>query len=137
MAALRKRAARKKAKRPPEPPRLNSPGLDRRASLGTKHECPECGAKFYDMNKPEPLCPRCGADPRSAVRTPPLRATAAIVAKPRAAGMDRYLDSETSRDARDAGVDDDDDLDLDVSSIDEDALDDIDDAFEDDDEDPD
>jgi hypothetical protein len=28
--------------------------------LGTKHECTECGAKFYDLNKPEPTCPKCG-----------------------------------------------------------------------------
>ena len=32
--------------------------------LGTKYECAECGAKFYDLGKPEPLCPRCGTDAR-------------------------------------------------------------------------
>lgn len=31
------------------------------ADLGKKHECSECGAKFYDLGKPEPVCPRCGA----------------------------------------------------------------------------
>lgn len=30
--------------------------------LGTKHECLECGARFYDLGKPEARCPRCGAD---------------------------------------------------------------------------
>lgn len=29
--------------------------------LGKKHQCPSCGCKFYDLQKPEPLCPRCGA----------------------------------------------------------------------------
>ena len=32
--------------------------------LGAKHTCFKCGAKFYDLNKPEPLCPKCGADQR-------------------------------------------------------------------------
>ena len=30
--------------------------------LGTKHECLDCGAKFYDLGRPEVRCPRCGAD---------------------------------------------------------------------------
>ncbi|HPR64571.1 MAG TPA: FYDLN acid domain-containing protein [Thermoanaerobaculia bacterium] len=28
--------------------------------LGKKHLCIECGTKFYDLEKPEPACPRCG-----------------------------------------------------------------------------
>ena len=32
--------------------------------LGTKHLCFKCGTKFYDLKKPEPLCPKCGADQR-------------------------------------------------------------------------
>ncbi|ACG72186.1 conserved hypothetical protein [Anaeromyxobacter sp. K] len=32
--------------------------------LGTKHSCFKCGTKFYDMKKPVPLCPKCGADQR-------------------------------------------------------------------------
>ena len=40
--------------------------------LGTKYTCYKCGAKFYDLKKPEPLCPKCGADQRenTALRTP-------------------------------------------------------------------
>lgn len=30
------------------------------ADLGGKHECPDCGTKFYDLGRPQPLCPRCG-----------------------------------------------------------------------------
>jgi len=33
-----------------------------RSRLGNKWECFSCGAKFYDLNKPEPLCPKCGAN---------------------------------------------------------------------------
>ncbi|HSD21776.1 MAG TPA: TIGR02300 family protein [Anaeromyxobacter sp.] len=41
--------------------------------LGTKHTCFKCGAKFYDLKKPEPLCPKCGADQRA---SPALKAPA-------------------------------------------------------------
>jgi len=41
--------------------------------LGTKHTCFKCGTKFYDMKKPEPLCPKCGADQRE---SPALKAPA-------------------------------------------------------------
>lgn len=34
--------------------------------LGTKHECFSCGTKFYDLGKPEPLCPKCGANQKDA-----------------------------------------------------------------------
>jgi uncharacterized protein (TIGR02300 family) len=30
--------------------------------LGTKHVCFKCGTKFYDLKKPEALCPKCGTD---------------------------------------------------------------------------
>ncbi|HSM91949.1 MAG TPA: TIGR02300 family protein [Anaeromyxobacteraceae bacterium] len=41
--------------------------------LGTKHTCFKCGTKFYDFKKPEPLCPKCGADQRE---SPALKAPA-------------------------------------------------------------
>ncbi len=40
---------------------------------GNRYVCFSCGCKYYDLNRPEPLCPRCEADPREAVlaaRTP-------------------------------------------------------------------
>jgi predicted nucleic acid-binding Zn-ribbon protein len=30
--------------------------------LGTKYDCYNCGTKFYDLGKPEPLCPKCAAN---------------------------------------------------------------------------
>jgi uncharacterized protein (TIGR02300 family) len=30
--------------------------------LGAKHVCFKCSTKFYDLKKPEALCPKCGAD---------------------------------------------------------------------------
>ena len=40
--------------------------------LGTKYTCFKCGSKFYDLKKPEPLCPKCGADQR---QSPALKPT--------------------------------------------------------------
>jgi uncharacterized protein (TIGR02300 family) len=34
--------------------------------LGTKYECFNCGVKFYDLGKPEPTCPKCGANQKEA-----------------------------------------------------------------------
>ncbi len=42
--------------------------------LGTKHTCFKCQTKFYDMKKPVPVCPKCGADQREA---PVVKAPAA------------------------------------------------------------
>jgi uncharacterized protein (TIGR02300 family) len=32
--------------------------------LGNKYVCFKCSTKFYDMKKPDPLCPKCGTDQR-------------------------------------------------------------------------
>jgi len=44
--------------------------------LGTKWSCFKCGAKFYDLNKPEPLCPKCGADQRTRPKVAPAASPA-------------------------------------------------------------
>lgn len=36
----------------------------RKVKLGQKWSCYSCQIKFYDLNKPEPKCPKCGADQR-------------------------------------------------------------------------
>ncbi len=36
------------------------------SKYGKKHACWSCGTKFYDFGKPEPVCPKCGADPAAA-----------------------------------------------------------------------
>ncbi len=36
--------------------------------LGSKRQCQNCGAKFFDMNKDPILCPKCG----SVFEAPPL-----------------------------------------------------------------
>ncbi len=31
---------------------------------GDRYTCHSCECKFYDLNRPAPLCPRCGVDQR-------------------------------------------------------------------------
>ena len=38
--------------------------------LGRKYTCYSCHTKFYDLGKPVPVCPKCGADQRDAEETP-------------------------------------------------------------------
>jgi len=35
--------------------------------LGNKYDCYNCGTKFYDLGKPDPVCPKCGANQKDAV----------------------------------------------------------------------
>jgi uncharacterized protein (TIGR02300 family) len=52
--------------------------------LGTKHTCFKCGTKFYDMKKPVPACPKCGADQREspALKPPAPERRARAAARP-------------------------------------------------------
>lgn len=38
---------------------------------GTKRQCTSCGARFYDLMKPEIACPKCGAvyDPEAVTKS--------------------------------------------------------------------
>ncbi len=37
---------------------------ERKERLGTKWVCYACETRFYDLKKPEPICPKCEADQR-------------------------------------------------------------------------
>jgi uncharacterized protein (TIGR02300 family) len=39
--------------------------------LGTKFVCFKCSTKFYDLKKPDPICPKCGTDQREAAAVKP------------------------------------------------------------------
>src|ERR1043166_1043083 len=58
--------------------------------LGKKYTCYSCHTKFYDLGKPEPICPKCGADQRDADEAPVEPTTrsrgAAAAGPPRARG---------------------------------------------------
>jgi hypothetical protein len=40
------------------------------ANLGKKFTCFKCETKFYDFNKPEALCPKCGTNQKNAPARP-------------------------------------------------------------------
>ena len=63
-AEVRKPAPRQRA-RAPIVPDIIKPGL------GGRWECFNCSSKFYDLGKPEPICPKCGADQRDKPREKP------------------------------------------------------------------
>lgn len=48
-----------------------------KARLGTRYACYSCGTKFYDLGKPVPSCPDCGADQREA----PVRDIKSLLSK--------------------------------------------------------
>lgn len=51
--------------------------------LGTKHLCFKCSTKFYDLKKPDPICPKCGADQRDAVAARPTERKSRLSAVPK------------------------------------------------------
>jgi predicted nucleic acid-binding Zn-ribbon protein len=50
--------------------------------FGAKHVCFKCSAKFYDLKKPEPICPKCGANQKDNQNKPePKRSRLSAVPK--------------------------------------------------------
>ncbi len=94
-AKARKRAPAKKRSEPEPAP--TSP-------LGVKYTCFKCNAKFYDLNRPEPICPKCGADQRE--RPKPARGAAGSgPSRPSIRPMAPLLDDEEDTRPRDADED--------------------------------
>jgi hypothetical protein len=83
--------------RPRPRPREAVPGKEDqpKSRLGTKYQCFSCAAKFYDLNKPEPTCPRCGVDQRDRPKeTPKPKVPAPPRSRQRASPMAPLLDEE-------------------------------------------
>ncbi len=92
--------------------------------LGNRYVCYECGTRFYDLKKPEPMCPECDADQRNA----PVRDLKALLGgnKTRKPATDQPEEAAPK-------VEDDSDSD-DDSDEDDDLADDFDDNDDDDEE---
>ena len=56
--------------------------MSNQAELGSKYTCFKCACKFYDLQAPEPLCPRCGADQREDPNPDPRAAFLARLRRP-------------------------------------------------------
>ncbi|MGV3625269.1 MAG: TIGR02300 family protein [Archangium sp.] len=68
--------------------------------LGSKHVCFKCGAKFYDLKKPDPICPKCGADQREATAKPEGRRSR-LSAVPKIVEPVEPVEKETDEDSDD------------------------------------
>ena len=93
--------------------------------LGNKHNCYSCHTKFYDFGKPEPICPKCGADQRKADES-----SGAAPARPRRARTVKAPivepEEEVEDDEEDAKPSDDDEVaDDDEESVEDDEEDDF------------
>jgi hypothetical protein len=80
-----------------------------KSKLGTRYQCFQCNTKFYDLNRPEPLCPKCGADQRENPNPDPREALLAkLKGKTSKARLDETFDEEEA-DEEDLDIDEDDD----------------------------
>ena len=85
--------------------------------LGKKHDCAECSARFYDLNKNPAVCPKCGtkvARPTKAKATPK---PAPVVVKPVGKEEVKPAAKKSDGDDADADGDTDDDIDDDETLI--------------------
>jgi hypothetical protein len=122
-AALPKKPAAARPKRAREPAAgaaATTPVLDRKSKLGQKWACYGCGSKFYDLNHPEPICPRCGTDQRTKPKdTAPPPPPPPRVREPRPLAPLLDDDDAATRDTALSGED----LDLEITGLDdEDAI---------------
>jgi len=68
--------------------------------LGNRFVCFKCETKFYDLKKPDPICPKCGADQRESPALKPAseskrsRLSAAKAAAPLPREVERSEDEE-------------------------------------------
>ena len=96
-----------------------------RSQIGRRYSCFSCGCKFYDLNRPEPLCPRCGANQLDDPAPDPRVAAMALSRKAKLAAK---AEAEATAKKNEPEVDDDFDS-LDLDNIDDgDAADDLDEA---------
>jgi hypothetical protein len=66
--------------------------------LGKKYTCYSCHTKFYDLGKPIPKCPKCGADQRDADEAPVVttsRGRSRVVVEPEPIEDPELAESET------------------------------------------
>ena len=65
--------------------------------LGKKYACYQCGCKFYDLTRPKPICPKCGADQKEAptkAKPPQSKAGVTAAAPPRSRGRRRLSEED-------------------------------------------
>jgi predicted nucleic acid-binding Zn-ribbon protein len=110
------RGKKKQSRKPVERGRTASDAQseDRKAKLGAKHACYACGQRFYDLNKPEPICPKCGTDQRTKPKESAGTAPPPQPKRPPPRPMPALLDDEEGE----AAPAFEDDMDLDLGDLD-------------------
>jgi hypothetical protein len=114
----------------------------RKAKLGHKWLCFSCGIRFYDMNRADPICPRCETDQRTAPppeKNPPKKTagkktTAKKTTAKKTTAKKTTAKKTTAKKAKKAGkppslgdAESEDDVDLDLDEpVDDIVLDDVD-----------
>lgn len=80
-------------------------------NLGNKFECYNCGTRFYDLGKPESICPKCGANQKdsdradsSATTTAAKRRRKVDVPKPVEVEEEVAIDEIPEEDLAEAGI---------------------------------
>jgi hypothetical protein len=95
-----------------------------KSKLGTRYQCFECGLKFYDLNRPEPVCPKCGADQRNNPNPDPREAVLARF-KGKSGAKSPILKDEPFEDEEDVDedvdIDEPDDIDEEEEEVGEEA----------------
>ena len=80
---------------------------------GTKHLCQNCDARFYDMKKVPPVCPKCGTTAETENKTKARKLAPVVEEPPKAKKAPVNSDDDDD-------LDDDSDLDVDLDDDDDD-----------------
>ena len=70
--------------------------------LGAKHDCAECSARFYDLNKDPAVCPKCGTKFVPSTKT---KAKAKAKVKVRVKAAEKDINSRATKDNDEAVLD--------------------------------
>lgn len=74
--------------------------------LGTKFNCVTCGTKFYDLKKPDPICPKCGTNQNLVQPPKPTSSRRAKEKVPAIVEPEVELDEAVDEDEDAVGTDD-------------------------------
>lgn len=74
-------------------------------NLGKKYVCYSCQTKYYDLGKPQPVCPKCGANPRDEDHPAPVTRgrRAVVVVAPEEEAFEESSDEPAADEEEDAG----------------------------------
>ncbi|HUP42345.1 MAG TPA: FYDLN acid domain-containing protein [Thermoanaerobaculia bacterium] len=105
------------------------------ADLGQRHECSECGAKYYDLGKADPVCPRCGT-PVAEAEEGPRAAKSRRKRRAPTPAKERVVKDEALEGPGDETLDEDDDFEaIPSEDLEDDEIEDFEEEEEADDED--